>query len=147
MSNGMKKVAINDCFGGFGLSPKATKRLAELRGRECYFYESSYGEGTHEYIPLTDEQAFNDKHRFLIMAFDVPNAHEINDNSLDKHSLYESDIERHDPLLIQVIEELGKEANGSHSKLTIVEIPEDVNYEIEEYDGMEHIAEIHRTWS
>jgi len=32
------KVAINACFGGFGLSPLAVKRLAELQGRECHFF-------------------------------------------------------------------------------------------------------------
>jgi hypothetical protein len=30
--------------------------------------------------------------------------------------------------------------------LEIVEIPDDVEYTIEEYDGLEHIAEKHRTW-
>jgi hypothetical protein len=28
----------------------------------------------------------------------------------------------------------------------VVEIPDDVNWQVEEYDGMEHIAEKHRTW-
>lgn len=54
---------------------------------------------------------------------------------------------REDPLLIQAIEELGEEANGRCAKLKIVEIPDDVEYEIEEYDGNEHIAEVHKTWS
>jgi len=30
--------------------------------------------------------------------------------------------------------------------LAIVEIPDDVEYTIEEYDGNEHVAEAHRTW-
>jgi hypothetical protein len=49
--------------------------------------------------------------------------------------------------LVQVVEELGKEANGNYAKLEIIEIPDDVDWEIDEYDGMEHIAEKHRTWS
>jgi hypothetical protein len=48
--------------------------------------------------------------------------------------------------LIKCIEMLGGEANGPHAELAIVEIPDDVNWGIEEYDGMEHIAEVHRTW-
>ncbi len=30
--------------------------------------------------------------------------------------------------------------------MQIVEIPDDVDWEVMEYDGMEHIAEKHRTW-
>lgn len=54
---------------------------------------------------------------------------------------------RNDALLIQVIEELGPKANGRCAELKIVEIPDDVNWCIEEYDGMEWVAEAHRTWN
>jgi len=53
---------------------------------------------------------------------------------------------RADPKLIQVVEELGDKANGSCAKLEIVEIPDGVDWQIEEYDGNEHVAEKHRTW-
>jgi hypothetical protein len=56
------------------------------------------------------------------------------------------DIERNDPLLIQGVESLGDRANGAHAKLKIVEIPDDVDWEIAEYDGLEHVAQKHRTW-
>lgn len=55
-------------------------------------------------------------------------------------------IARDHPLLIQVIEELGPKANGSYAELSIVEIPDDVEWQIEEYDGNEHVSECHRTW-
>lgn len=58
----------------------------------------------------------------------------------------EYDIPRNDPALIQVIEEMGARANGSYAELKIVEIPDDVKWTISEYDGNEHIAEVHRTW-
>jgi hypothetical protein len=45
------------------------------------------------------------------------------------------------------VQELGEKANDRFSKLKIVEIPDDVQWEIQEYDGWEHIAENHRTWS
>jgi len=48
---------------------------------------------------------------------------------------------------VQMVEELGKKANGDYSKLRIVQIPDDVNWYIHEYDGMEHVAEQHRTWN
>ena len=60
---------------------------------------------------------------------------------------------RHDPLLVQMIDELGKEATfsgdgtyGNDYKLSIVEIPDDVEYQIESDEGIEHIAEKHRKW-
>lgn len=51
------------------------------------------------------------------------------------------------PALIEVINHLGPEANGPHANLKIIEIPDDVDWEINEYDGLEHIAERHRTWN
>ena len=68
----------------------------------------------------------------------------------EKYSLqtwYAREIGRDDPTLIQVVEQLGAAANGSHAELRIVEIPDGVNWYIEEYDGNEHVAERHRTWS
>jgi len=56
-------------------------------------------------------------------------------------------IERDDPYLIQIVHEMGEEANGRFANLKIVEVPEDVDWEIAEYDGREWITEKHRTWS
>jgi hypothetical protein len=55
-------------------------------------------------------------------------------------------IKRDDTDLVVVVEELGAKANGTFAELKIVEIPEDVNWEIDEYDGTECVAEVHRTW-
>lgn len=57
-------------------------------------------------------------------------------------------IERNDPFLVQTVEELGRAANGPHAELKVVEIPDDVQWHIAEaeYDGLEYIAENHRTW-
>ena len=51
-------------------------------------------------------------------------------------------IKRHDPLLIEMVETLGKEANGDSATLTIY-ILEQEFYEIEEYDGWETVIEPH----
>jgi hypothetical protein len=60
---------------------------------------------------------------------------------------YDRDIPRDDAVLILVVEELGDAANGVCADLKIVEIPDDVEWQIDEYDGNEWVAEKHRTWS
>lgn len=62
----------------------------------------------------------------------------LNNNDTDTDGAYyslEYDIERHDPLLIQVIEELGSLAGNN---LKIVEIDSDLYY-IKECDGAETV--------
>lgn len=54
--------------------------------------------------------------------------------------------DRSDPHLIAAVERLGKEANGACAELRVVEIPDGVQYGIHEYDGMESIHEVHRSW-
>ena len=61
-----------------------------------------------------------------------------------KYNQYE--VPRDLPELIHVVEELGKEADGGFGELKIVEIPDDVEWTIEEYDGLEWVAEKHRVW-
>lgn len=58
-----------------------------------------------------------------------------------------SQIERNDPSLIKIVEDLGEKANSSISELKIVEIPNDVKWMIYEENGNEWIAEEHRRWS
>ena len=48
---------------------------------------------------------------------------------------YLYDICRIDPLLVQVVEELGGEANGQGSQLQVVE--GEVEFEVDNYDGLE----------
>jgi len=57
------------------------------------------------------------------------------------------DLTRDDPQLVECVETLGEEAGGRFATLQVVEIPEDVEWEVMEYDGMEWVAEEHRTWS
>ncbi len=56
------------------------------------------------------------------------------------------DIPRDDLQLVAVVEELGSEASAPSANLVIIEIPDDVEWVVEEYDGDEWISEKHRTW-
>ena len=65
----------------------------------------------------------------------------------DQQVFSDRDVDRDDPVLVQVVKEMGANAGGRFAALKIVEIPADVDWQIEEYDGMEWVAEKHRTWS
>lgn len=115
------KVVINKCFGGFSLSDKAAKKCIKLG-----MTVSNDGKGTdflYNVDPIFDS-------RYYAM-----NGH--------------SKEFRTNPIVIKVIEELGKEADGSCAELKIVEIPFDSidGWEISEYDGLESIEEDHQSWS
>jgi len=148
------KIVVNRCYGGFSLSPLAVQRLAKLHGKECYFFKSSLKE--NGYIPISLEQA--EKELFW-SAYFVPDPQNYKLGELDEDGFYKSaneraekisisymDIRRDDSNLIKVVEELGDKANGRYAELQIVEIPDGIKWEIEEYAGLERVSEKHRTW-
>lgn len=58
------------------------------------------------------------------------------------------DIEREDPALIQVIEEMGEKAETEFGKFKIIEIPDGVKFWVEEFEpNGETISEQHRWWN
>lgn len=143
------KVVINKCFGGFGLSDEAYEKLIEwgvpvrkyidqVRDPETLLYKPE---------PLNDGEIIFDR-TLTPLGEDAFN---------DSYYKYKGHVNRYwetwlsgtrnHPLLIRVVEELGEKANGRHAALKVVEIPDDVQWEIDEYDGNEHIAETHQTWS
>jgi hypothetical protein len=54
--------------------------------------------------------------------------------------------ERNDPWLVEAVETLGKEADGRLAQLNVVEIPNDIKWEIEDDGGMEVVIEPRREW-
>jgi hypothetical protein len=100
-----RKIVINRCYGGFGLSLEA-------------------------------------KNMYLELTKDIPKPENFFANQ---------DIMRDDPILIAIIEKIGLQAAaGTFSKLKIIQIPDDVpsnGWTIMDYDGIEWVAEKHRTWS
>ena len=63
------------------------------------------------------------------------------------YDYYYEDEKRSDPKLVEVVERLGEGANGCGACLEIIEIPDDVDWEIGcDSSGYEWVAEKHRTW-
>lgn len=127
-----KKVVINTCYGGFGLSTKAYEKLMELGIPLREYVEQKRDPITNRFLP---EPANDGEVIFKSLST----------KANDYWDCWTQDNREH-PLLVQVVEELGSEVDGDHSQLKIVEIPADVEYTIAEYDGIESIHEVHRSW-
>ena len=111
------KIVLNKCFGGFGISKEAVKYLESKNQIKIYnLFEDIKDD--KELWALTDNI-------------------EIFTNAEDF---------RTDQRIIDVVEKLGDKANGFYSSLEIVEIPDGIEYEIHEYDGVETVHEKHRSW-
>lgn len=140
------KIVINAGFGGFGLSAKATAAVMLRKGRPCYFFRQDISNGlSGPMIPLTIDEADAERLGFW-HAYDIPNPNDKKEDDADKHYISCSDFERTDVDLIAVVAELGEAANGSCATLKIIDVPDDVEWDIDEYDGWERVAEARRTW-
>jgi len=130
------KVVINRCYGGFSLSDEAKCVIADLKNINYtkYYYNSE----TKKY---TKEKPHNSNLTFLGLALE-----DRGDNLDTINGFYPENLSRNDLDLVQVVEKLGDKANGLFAKLTLIEIPDGIEYFIEEYNGMEWVAEKHRTW-
>lgn len=142
---GVQHIVINDCHGGFGLSAMAIGRYHDIMNqpvwietnRMCSLVKTVWLvppdqrvelPGSKEWQTMTDQEKLNYNDRYNNQVWS------------------DRDLVRDDPVLIQVVRELGTKANAPVAKLKIVEIPASVEWQIEEYDGKEWVAERHRTW-
>lgn len=111
------EIVINRCFGGFSLSRKALEELSNKGIQTFKDWESLKQKTEGAWIILSDNEYYSN------------------------YNCYRTDKD-----LIDVVKLLGKEANGSCANLEIVDIPDDISYEIDNYDGSESIHETHRSW-
>ncbi len=139
----MTKIVVNRCFGGFGLSEAAMLRYAEIKGITLYPEPNSFGHKIYYTVPADQRVQQMSPDEWKAATIEQRLAHSAAYNAM---TLSDSDIDRDDPTLAQVVGELGKAAEHDYAELEIVEIPDDVKWQIEEYDGKEWIAEVHRTW-
>ena len=134
----MTKVVYNSCYGGFSLPKEACKRYWEIKGQSVWIEDdarfSSLGIFTVWLVSPEERLELKDSKEFTSMSMDE--RIEYNKKYAEQTWTY-SGIERHDPVLVQVVEELGDKANGKCASLSIEEVfgP----YRIDEYDGMESV--------
>lgn len=112
----MTKIVYNACFGGFSLSDEAMKRYGELKGMNLVWVPNE---------------------RWPTSGLWYRDGIKNDDNYV---SVY--DFDRDDPVLVQVVEELGDRANGEHAKLRIANISKGTKYRIDEYDGNETVMTV-----
>jgi hypothetical protein len=131
----MTKVVYNACYGGFNLSREACLRYWELQGKEVWIEDGDFMDMFTVWLVPPEERLTKPE-----PWYSAPIEKRIAYNK--KHSeqtWYDRDVSRHDPILVQVVEELGDKANGMCAKLAIDEISGP--YRIDEYDGYETVKE------
>lgn len=136
----MIEVVINRKYGGYGLSYKAVMAIAKRKGIKLYAYTYDYDDSSlQRVIPYNPKK--HDVH--TVHYCTKPN---IKTNKQLNRFYYIDNWERTDKDLIAVVKKLGKASYGKYSALVIVKVPEDVEWEISDYDGVETIHEKHRVW-
>jgi len=130
----MVRVVYNSCYGGFGLSREACKRYWELQGKEVWIENGDFmGIFTIWLVPPEERL---EKKEWSSMTMDERFAY---NKKHSEQTWYDRNVSRHDPILVQVVEELGDKASGEYAKLAIAEVSG--AYRIDEYDGSESVKQ------
>lgn len=131
MSDTIKVVINNDYGYGFNISDDVAEKLLNEYGWELVDSQYSGEAPIKSIADVSEKNAYVQSEK----KYGIP----IENNS-------KKDFRTHNDL-IDVIESVGEEkSSGYYSSLRIVEIPADIDWEIVEIDGKEHIAEKHRKW-
>ena len=120
----MPKVVYNKCYGGYGLSGEAVRKYCAIKGITVFTEVRPWCNIYHLTPP---EDRTGDWER---------------DQTFEPY-----DIPRHDPVLVQVVEELGSAANGSSASLAIDDSNTGLAYRIREHDGYETVEWIGDEWT
>jgi len=117
---GTQSIVINRCHGGFGLSWDAQIAYLDRAGIA---------------YTLEDRESRDDTAR-----------HGQRIKLASGNDFYDKEIRRDDPILVALVKEMGEDVNGQFANLRVVKVPGDVEWHVDEYDGLEWVAENHRKW-
>jgi hypothetical protein len=133
MSN-TTKIVISKTYGGFGLSEVAIRRYFEIKGQKVWLEpETLY---TQVWLVPPEERVKELPGEWCDHPLSVRQEH---NRLYDEQVWCARNLDRTDPILVQVVEELGQVAAGRHANLVIEELSKGTLYRIEEYDGYESI--------
>jgi hypothetical protein len=131
----MTKLILNECFGGYGWSNKATLEYVRRKGLNATFHCTKRENDKLVYPEITEEQ--------YLAQDDATSKTYIYDAHIrvDGKEITSHDIARDDPIAIQLLEEFGTEfCSGRYAELYICGYDE-TKYvaHIDEYDGFESL--------
>ena len=129
----MVRVVFNQCYGGFSLSKEACQRYWEIKGQQIWIEDKQWGFNVW-LVPPEERLKSKTGKEFSSMSMEERIAY---NKARSAQSWYNRDVSRHDPVLVQVVEEMGDEASGEFAKLRIAEVSGP--YRIDEYDGFESV--------
>lgn len=142
----MNKIVYNNCYGGFGLSNKAIVQICKRKNIPIFFYKEDIkcDWDNTTFTKISEEEAIaSDEFSIAKCSVDCGESFERRDaiyETFNENYIWYPVDSRHDPILVQVVEELGsKVASGEHAELKIFET-ESKLYRIDEYDGMEYVV-------
>ena len=141
----MKKVILNKCYGMFQVSPRGYSLYAKKIGKQIYCYRGSH-DSENDFVYVKESLNEFIKGGLTLFYFYSTLNHgdkvtcSLCNNNFEGRLILDEE-HRFDPILIEVVEELGGDASGTGSELRIIEIPDDVaeDYMIDNYDGFERL--------
>ena len=133
------KVILNKCFGGFRPSREAYELYVKKKGQKLFAYELA--------PDLTYRRTSEKDGLFITFTTrDYGDNPKSDDFDWENDVLYLNSDYREDPVLIEVVEELGEKASAYVSDLRIVDIPDGMDYVIDDYDGVETLHARVQEW-
>jgi hypothetical protein len=153
------KVIINKCYGGYGFDPFTIQKYADAKNVKLYWYERDYGNSCvfprERFVKTTIEKInadeslhmgyysmIKDMGEYLVFDWNKEDYDDVLGKYLFKFP--EESESRTDSVLIEIIEKYGKlNTHGCHNP-QVIEIPDGVEWTVNDYDGMETLVEKYR---
>ncbi len=147
------RVVVNRKYGGFGISDEAILKLIEMKSPLIHEQTLKEHFGNKADIEKELNESYSGKKRWVPFKNGF-----IHDQMTGGYCLIKGKtvyafnpwgdrkILRTHPDLIKVVEQMGEKSWGWAARLVIVDIPDGIEWDIDDYDGMETVEEAHRSW-